>query len=117
MVDSDMRGSERLEDSKPGWKRLKNLFAGMMVRMDKMASEMKQEISESKQETSAVVVRMDKMAQEMSAVVGRMNLMREEMRAAVGEARQFTLEYSKRLRQDLTEEFKEELVAVRQQWW
>ncbi|MPC13558.1 hypothetical protein E2C01_006296 [Portunus trituberculatus] len=44
-----------------------------------------------------------------------MDLMREEMRTAVGEARQFTLEHGKRLHQDLTEEFKEELVAVRQQ--
>ncbi|MPC14741.1 hypothetical protein E2C01_007512 [Portunus trituberculatus] len=56
---------------------------------------------------------MDKVAQETSAVVGRMDLMREEIPAAVGEARQITLEHSKRLRQDLSEEFKEELVAGR----
>ncbi|MPC57708.1 hypothetical protein E2C01_051695 [Portunus trituberculatus] len=37
------------------------------------------------------------------------------MRAAVGEARQFTLEHNKRLRQDLSEEFKKERVGVRQQ--
>ena len=42
--------------------------------------------------------------------------MRELMLAAVGEARQFTVEHGKRLRQDLSEEFKEELVTVRQQW-
>ncbi|MPC58510.1 hypothetical protein E2C01_052515 [Portunus trituberculatus] len=45
----------------------------------------------------------------------RMDLMREKMLTAVGEAKQFTVEHSKRLRQDLTEEFREELVAVRQQ--
>ncbi|MPC76197.1 hypothetical protein E2C01_070604 [Portunus trituberculatus] len=37
------------------------------------------------------------------------------MLIAVGEAKQFTVEHSKRLRQDLTKEFREELVAVRQQ--
>ncbi|MPC43582.1 hypothetical protein E2C01_037232 [Portunus trituberculatus] len=37
------------------------------------------------------------------------------MLTAIREARQFTVEHSKRLRQDLTEEFREELVAVRQQ--
>ncbi|MPC72202.1 hypothetical protein E2C01_066499 [Portunus trituberculatus] len=45
----------------------------------------------------------------------RMDLKREEMLTAVGEAKQFIVEHSKRLRQDLMEEFKEELVAVRQQ--
>ncbi|MPC41190.1 hypothetical protein E2C01_034776 [Portunus trituberculatus] len=45
----------------------------------------------------------------------RMDLMREEMLTAVGGVKQFTVEHSKRLRQDLTEEFREELIAVRQQ--
>ncbi|MPC55330.1 hypothetical protein E2C01_049262 [Portunus trituberculatus] len=45
----------------------------------------------------------------------RMDLMREEMLIAVGEAKQFTVECSKRLRQDLTEEFREKLIAVRPQ--
>ncbi|MPC73340.1 hypothetical protein E2C01_067664 [Portunus trituberculatus] len=56
---------------------------------------------------------MDKMAQETSAVMVRMIL----MRATVGEARQFTLEHGKRLRQDLSEEFKEELVAQSFNTW
>ncbi|MPC68315.1 hypothetical protein E2C01_062514 [Portunus trituberculatus] len=70
---ADARGSEL------GWKRLENLVAGLVQAMNKMA----QETREIKQEMSAVVVQMD--------------LMREEMRAAVGEARQFTLEHSRRL--------------------
>ncbi|XP_045137482.1 uncharacterized protein LOC123519898 [Portunus trituberculatus] len=98
MADSDVKGREMPEGSEPEWK---NWFAAMMERMDKMSSEIKQEASDIKQETSAIVMRMD--------------LMREEMLTAIGEARQFTVEHSKRLRQDLTEEFKEELVAVRQQ--
>ncbi|MPC61223.1 hypothetical protein E2C01_055289 [Portunus trituberculatus] len=43
------------------------------------------------------------------------NVMKQEILVAVGEARLFTLEHGKRLRHDLAEEFKEELVAVRQQ--
>ncbi|MPC28012.1 hypothetical protein E2C01_021205 [Portunus trituberculatus] len=97
MADSGARGSERLEDSEPDWKRVENLVAGMIVQMNKI----KQEAREIKQDISAAVV--------------QLGLMRENMRAAVGEARQFTFEYDKRLLQDLTEEFKEELVAVRQQ--
>ncbi|MPD04357.1 hypothetical protein E2C01_100038 [Portunus trituberculatus] len=40
-----------------------------------------------------------------------MGLIQEKMRAAVGEAKQFTLEHNKRLWQNLSEEFKEELVT------
>ncbi|MPC93315.1 hypothetical protein E2C01_088439 [Portunus trituberculatus] len=68
-----------------------------------MSCDLKQEMSEIKQETSAVGMRTDLMREEML------------MLTAVGEAKQFTVEHSKRLRQDLTEEFREELVAVRQQ--
>ncbi|MPC95558.1 hypothetical protein E2C01_090775 [Portunus trituberculatus] len=67
------------------------------------------------------MVRINKMTQETSEVKHemramrlRLGLMREEMRAAVGETRQFTLRRNKRLRQDLSKEVKEELVAVRQ---
>ena len=40
--------------------------------------------------------------------------MSEGLQAAVGEARQFTVEHGKKVRQDLSEEFREELVVVRQ---
>ncbi|MPC81660.1 hypothetical protein E2C01_076288 [Portunus trituberculatus] len=87
MADSNVRGSEMSGDAKE-----------TSVRMDNMEQKMS---SEMKKETSAVVIRMD--------------LKREEMVTAVGEVKQFTVEHSKRLRQDLMEEFREELVAVRQQ--
>ncbi|MPC60214.1 hypothetical protein E2C01_054253 [Portunus trituberculatus] len=96
MADSGARGSERPEGSEPDWKRLENLVAGMVVQINKMA----QETREIKQDISAVVV--------------QMGLVQKKMQAAVGEARQFTLEHDKRLQQDLSKEFKEELVAVRQ---
>ena len=46
-------------------------------------------------------------------MAARMDLMREGLQAAVGEARQFTVEQDEKLRQDLSEEFREELVVVR----
>ncbi|MPC27112.1 hypothetical protein E2C01_020272 [Portunus trituberculatus] len=101
MADSDARGSESPEDSEPGLKRLENLVAGLVQAVNKMAqarSEMKLEIRESKQETRAVIVLMDKMISEMKQERKR----RQATSAAM-------------MRQDLTEEFKEELVAVRQQ--
>ena len=39
MADSDVRGSERPEESEPGWKRLENLVATLAQAMDKMAQE------------------------------------------------------------------------------
>ncbi|MPC45035.1 hypothetical protein E2C01_038718 [Portunus trituberculatus] len=65
---------------------------------------------------SEINLRMDKIAEEIkretrnkygSNANGRLT--------AVGEAKQYTVEHSKRLRHDLTEEFREELVAERQQ--
>ena len=104
MADSDSRGSEKPEGSESGLEKLEALFI-------KMA-----------QDSSAVVERMDKIAQdsvelkqEIGAVAARMDLMREGLQAAVGEARQFTVEHGEKLRQDLSEELREELVEVRQQ--
>ncbi|MPC52229.1 hypothetical protein E2C01_046092 [Portunus trituberculatus] len=110
MADSDVRGSEMPEGSQPGLKRLENLVAGLVQAVDKMA----QEISENKEETSKIKQETNEISeikQETSAEM-RMDLMREEMLAAFGGG---TVEHGKRLRQDLTKEFKEELVAVRQQ--
>ncbi|MPC64475.1 hypothetical protein E2C01_058592 [Portunus trituberculatus] len=107
MADSDVRGSEMTEGSERDGKSLKDLVVGLVQAM----SEMKLEMSKIKQETSEI----SEIKQERSAVVMRMYLMREEMLSAVGEAKQFTVEHGKRLRQDLTEEFREELTAVRQQ--
>ncbi|MPC56798.1 hypothetical protein E2C01_050765 [Portunus trituberculatus] len=103
MADSDVRDSEMPESSEPDWKRLENLFAGMLAQA---MNEMKQAISKIvKQETS-------EMKQDMSTVKVQLGLMQENMGEAVGEARQFTLEH-KRLWQDLSEEFKEDLVACK----
>ena len=76
MAESDPRGSERPEDSEPSWKRLENLVTGMAQTVNNVA----QEMSVMRQETGA-----------------RMDLMRADMQAAVGAARQFTVEYGKRL--------------------
>ncbi|MPC64513.1 hypothetical protein E2C01_058630 [Portunus trituberculatus] len=116
MADSDVKGSEMPEGSEPEWK---NLFAAMMerinktaqetnARMDKMSNEINLRMNKAEQKMSEII------KQETSAVVMRRDLMREEMLTAVREAKQFTMEH-KRLCQDQTEEFKEELVAVRQQ--
>ncbi|MPC45834.1 hypothetical protein E2C01_039540 [Portunus trituberculatus] len=104
MADSDVRGSKMTEDSETDEKSLRDLVVGLAQAMSEMKqdmSEIKRDISENKQETSVVGMRMD--------------LMREKILTAVGKTRQFTVEHSKRLRQDLMEEFKEKLVVVRQQ--
>ncbi|MPC52039.1 hypothetical protein E2C01_045899 [Portunus trituberculatus] len=110
MADSGVRGSERPEDSEPGLKRLENLVAELVQAMSEMKQEtrkiVKQEISEMKQETRN---KLNKTGNEYGGSANGPDT------RAVREARQFTLEHGKRLWQDLTEEFKEELVAVRQQ--
>ncbi|MPC39384.1 hypothetical protein E2C01_032919 [Portunus trituberculatus] len=89
MADSDVKGSEMLEGSQTGLKRLEDMFAVMIGWMDKMVLE-----------TS---VRMDKMEQKTSKIMRQARFeMRQEYRAAL-------------VRQDLTEEVKEELVAGKQQ--
>ncbi|MPC63330.1 hypothetical protein E2C01_057428 [Portunus trituberculatus] len=126
MADSDVKESEMLEGSQPSLERLEDILAVIMERMDKMektAQEtnvrmdkiVKQETSDLKQELSEIKREISENKQETSAAGMQMDLMREEMLTAVGEAKQFTVEHSKRLRQDLTEEFREELIAVRQQ--
>ena len=59
------------------------------------------------------MVRIDELSQETSAVAVRMSWKSVDVLEAVGEARQFAVEQGKKLRQDLSEEFKEELVVVR----
>ncbi|MPC38699.1 hypothetical protein E2C01_032210 [Portunus trituberculatus] len=67
MADSDVRGSEMSGDSEPEWKNW------LVVMMDKMASDIKQDMSEMKQEISkidktaqATNARMDKMANDIN---------------------------------------------------
>ncbi|MPC72432.1 hypothetical protein E2C01_066736 [Portunus trituberculatus] len=54
MANSDVRSREMLEGSEPGLKRLENYVAGLV-----------QTMNESKEETSTMGVRMDKIASEM----------------------------------------------------
>ncbi|MPC63623.1 hypothetical protein E2C01_057723 [Portunus trituberculatus] len=100
MADSDVRDSEMSGDSEPEWK---NWLAAIM---DKMASDLKQEMSELKQEMSVI----NEIKRE---TIAKMDKTLSDMRKARIEARQ---EYRATLvRHDKTEEVMEEREAVKQQ--